>query len=158
MPRWMVVTIVALVAVATYAVFAVVERRGYARDVAAEARQRGIEPSSLRYPAHWPLDFYLPRLQTAQSPESADSIVLDADSTVYFLVPMANSETDSALIEVFYFQVGKRTNAIQAQFVAGRLKGIEGADWLPDRQYRRSRGDALAWYHTQATSTRPDRP
>jgi len=152
MKRWMGAAILVFVAGAAYAVFWVLERKAYARDVAAGARSHGIEMSSLEYAAHWPLDYYLPRLRTAQAPEAADSIVGDADSIRYFVVPMTGSVSDSALVQVFYFRVGRRTNAIQAQFQAGRLMGIEGADWLPERQYRRSREEALDWYRTRAAS------
>jgi hypothetical protein len=146
------VAIVVVLAGAAYAVFGFLERRAYANDVAADALRRGLEVSSLQYSAHWPLDYYLPRLRTAQSPEAADSIVSDADSTAYFVVPMTASFTDSALVQVFYFRVGRRTNAIQAQFLPGRLTGLEGADWLPERQYRRAREQALVWYRTRTAS------
>jgi hypothetical protein len=78
--------------------------------------------------------------------------VLDADSTGYFVIPMSGSLTDSTLVQVFYFRVGRRTNAIQAQFLAGKLTSIDGADWLPERQYRHSREEALDWYRTHTAS------
>jgi hypothetical protein len=144
--RWMGAAAALLVLVVGYTSFAVLERRAYSRAVREDAKARGYNPERMRYPAHWPLEYYSPALSHASGPGAAERLVLDADSVAYFVVPVRGTPADSALIQVFYLGVGRWTSAIQVTYRTDGQRVVEGGDFLPDRAHRRPREQALQWF------------
>jgi hypothetical protein len=147
MKVWIALVSVAGVGLAAYAIFGALEGRAYTQAVTADAQRRGFDVGSIRYRAHWPLDFYATKLRGVESPEAAETIVSDADSVRYFVTPIAAAPADSLLVQAFYFRVGKRVNSLQLSFPSNGTPQVDGSDWPPDTVWLRPRQQALAWLH-----------
>lgn len=113
--------------------------------VREDARRRGFPAESIRYPAHWPLDFYETRVTGVRSPEAAEKLFAGADSVQYFLAPTQDGGLDSLLTQVFFFTVGPRTNVVQLHFAPHLRVRIEGTDWRPSGAFHVTRERAIAW-------------
>jgi hypothetical protein len=127
-------------------------QRQYMRAVREDARHRGFPPESIRYPAHWPLDFYETRVTELRSLEDAEKLFAGADSVNYFLAPANNGGVDSLLTQVFFFTIGPRTNAVQLHFAPHVRVQIEGTDWRPSGASHVTRERAVAWCHGRCGS------
>jgi len=126
------------------------------RAVAADARRRGLSPDSLLYPAHWPLDYYEPRLRHASSPEAAEVLVPDADSVGYYLFEVAGTGADSALVQAFFFRLDSYKGVVQTTYgPAGRIE-VDGSDWIPDATRRVTKERAFRWYRDQSARQSPN--
>jgi hypothetical protein len=146
MNRRVLVLATVLVAVCVIGVV-LLNQRQYMRAVREDARHRGFPPESIRYPAHWPLDFYEARGKEVRSPEDAEGLFAAADSVQYFLASTRDGGVDSLLTQVFFFTIGPRINVVQLHFAPQSRVRIEGTDWKPSGISHVTRERAVAWFH-----------
>jgi hypothetical protein len=135
--------------VGVLAAIAYADRVSYRHAVAEQAAMLGYDSDSLTYPAHWPLERYLDLAGLVAQPDSVEKLVTGADSVVYFEFPAVDAEGVATLVQVFYFRVGPRNNAVQVTHRHGSVYRVDGSDWLPAIDHRRPRSRALQWYREQ---------
>jgi hypothetical protein len=131
----------------------------YRTEVRRAAAEHGIDPDSLEYAAHWPLDLYIDELASVRTLDEPERLVEEADSIVYFIVPV-RERGRSVLVQAFFFGIGGRQNAVQVTFSHSSDVRVDGSDWLPDWAHRVDRAVADAWFENmeQADSTGPPLP
>jgi hypothetical protein len=91
------VVLTVLAAVVGYGGWAYQDRSGFSHAVRADAERHGDDAEKIQHPSSWPLEFYTPILDGVADPATAERLVVDEDSTSYFIVPLADSSEDSGL-------------------------------------------------------------
>jgi len=141
---WAAVVGILTIVVIAYAAFKYLDRHGYNAAVERDAAERGFPLSAIRYPAHWPLEYYEERLLRVSKPEEAEVVVRDARSVDYHLIPVSGSDRDSVLVQVFRFEIERWEGAVSLTYTRDGVR-LDGADWLPGNETRVSRNHALSW-------------
>jgi hypothetical protein len=146
MKRALTASLLLALAVATAGAVEVAKERAYGRAVREDAARRGFDTSKIRYPAHWPLDFFEGALSQTKDPESAEGVVSGSDSTRYYILPVNGTPADSALLQAFFFHIDGRSNAIQVTYRRTVSPTVDGSDAIPSGLYQRPRDTALNWW------------
>ncbi|MEN8374617.1 MAG: hypothetical protein ABFS34_04150 [Gemmatimonadota bacterium] len=140
--------VIAVIVIAAVVTFLDGWRRqgNYDRAVRDQAIAAGMAPESLRYQKHWPLDLYMQRLANVADPASVERLAREASGIGYYIVPIAGTDTDSALVQVLEFDVGGRTSSVQVEYRRGRRRTLDGSDGLPPAHAEVARGVAMSWF------------
>jgi hypothetical protein len=118
----------------------------YVAAVETDARSRGVNPERIQMRAQWPLEVFDSALRVARSPTANEGIVDLVDTTMYYLVPVAGSSTDTALVQEFRFRLGSRVNSVVVEYRGNGSPFVDGSDAVPDRRYQEPRAAALEWF------------